>query len=161
MHAFWMALSAFILALFSGYGSLIFFLLFYCLTLSPFCTFSFWPFSPPAFCLADNPLHFLFCLHKCLDIHLFLSYCLYFTLLHTYTHTHTFRVPHLLPSFPFSVLSPFLHSSLLPKDKRSGVSMSGGACGGERSTPVEHRLLKICRHEFSSISILALQLNEQ
>ncbi|GLD51667.1 1-acyl-sn-glycerol-3-phosphate acyltransferase alpha-like protein [Lates japonicus] len=42
---------------------------------------------------------------------------------------------------PLSVLSPFLHSSLLPKDKRSGVSTSSGVRGGERSTPVDRGLL--------------------
>lgn len=134
MHAFWMALSTFIFALFSGFGS---FFLINCLTLSPFCTFSFWPFF-------STCLLFGLCIFSFLFINVWIFICSFHTAFvlvilghsctHTYTHTHTFKVPHLLPSFPFSVLSLFLHSSLLPKDKRSGVSMSGGACGGERST---------------------------
>ena len=66
------------------------------------------------------------------------SCCLCFK--HTHAHTHS-EFPHLLPFL--SVLSPplFLHSSLLPKDKRIGVSTSGGVCGGERSTQVGHGLL--------------------
>lgn len=64
--------------------------------------------------------------------HVFLSCFLCFsslwTLLHTQTCTHSFRVLYLLPSFPFSVFSPFLHSSLLPKSQRDWGSPRAVEC---------------------------------
>lgn len=65
------------------------------------------------------------------------------TYAHEHIHAHTCKVSHVLPSSPFSVFSPSLHSSLLPKDKRSRVSTSGGVRGGERSPPADLGLLLV------------------
>lgn len=125
--------------------------LFYRLTLSRFCTFNFGLFLL---------LFFSVCLLFHASISSFMRSSHVAFVLNTHMHTRIqSSPPHHLPFL--SVLSPpFLHSSLLPKDKRSGVSTSGGVCGGERSTQVGRGLLWFCRCEFNSISMLALQLND-
>lgn len=125
--------------------------LFYRLTLSRFCTFNFGLFLL---------LFFSVCLLFHASISSFMRSSHVAFVLNTHMHTRIqSSPPHHLPFL--SVLSPpFLHSSLLPKDKRSGVSTSGGVCGGERSTQVGRGLLWFCRCEFNSISMLALQVND-
>lgn len=125
--------------------------LYYRLTLSRFCTFNFGLFLL---------LFFSVCLLFHASISSFMRSSHVAFVLNTHMHTRIqSSPPHHLPFL--SVLSPpFLHSSLLPKDKRSGVSTSGGVCGGERSTQVGRGLLWFCRCEFNSISMLALQVND-
>lgn len=98
----------------------------------------YWPFfctlCPSGFCSACKPwLSSLFCpppqmsgysrsSHAVVLLVLFVCSCA-----HTLTHT---KAPHLHPLMPFSgFFPPFLHSSLLPKDKESGVSTSSGVWG--------------------------------
>lgn len=109
---------------------------YYCLTLLPF-----FPFFPPFASVWQINLGIFSFLFINVSRYLCVSHAAFvYSYLWTRTHIQCSPSPSFLP-FHFSVLSPFLHSSLLPKDKRSGVSTSSGVRGGERSTPVDRGLL--------------------
>lgn len=120
VHAFWMALSTFIVALFFGFGSR-------ALLLSYFIAILYFTalFSPLFFYLfiflhlPSDPWHFLISVYKCQWIQIF-PLMLLFIFSSLWTHTNIQKYYFSLLPFLLVCSPPFLHSSILPKDKRRG-----------------------------------------